>query len=119
MELNQGAASLSQDIISRYKQEISSWRRSAARWVREEDSATRLLIFRRVQEAQRRLMKELFVLGGNAWERQQAWKELRSSLSKQHGYDAREYRMAVAADGRFAASEQIYELKSFLHNQQT
>ena len=104
MQVNREAANLSGDPISAYKQEVSSWRRNAIQWLNSDGSASRLLIFRRVQEGQRRLMKEHLVAGGSSWERKQAWKELRAAIGEKYGYTAREYRIAVAADGRFDMS---------------
>ena len=98
-------ANAAQDVIELHMRENSKWRKTASEWLQEDASLARTLIFRRVQEGQRRLMRDLLRLGGEAWERGQAWRQLKAASEQRFGHAVKDFRVTIAANGRLAMCE--------------
>ena len=93
-------ANAAQDVIQQLQRETRTWKRTALDWAGSEGSAARLLIFRRVQEGQRRVIRDLLKLGGDKWECAEAYRELKRAQAGDLGHSARRFRISEAAAGR-------------------
>ena len=94
------AANVVPDLVSRYKEELSAWKRNAAAWLSAAESRAELLLFRSVHEGHRQAMHELLTMSGIEWHRRQAWRELQCSQDGRIAFDSRDFRVTVAESGR-------------------
>lgn len=100
MLFDPAVANAAQDVIQQLQRETRTWKRTALDWAGSEGSAARLLIFRRVQEGQRRVIRDLLKLGGDKWECAEAYRELKRAQAGDLGHSARRFRISEAAAGR-------------------
>jgi hypothetical protein len=87
------------NIVNHYQAEQSTWRRNATSWVGSAATLPTMLIFRRVHEGHRRLLRAFLEMAGMSWERKQAWQELQTVLAGGDGFNARDFRVTIAQSG--------------------
>ena len=100
MSYDPAVANAAQDVIQQLQREARTWKRTALAWASDDGSVARLLIFRRVQEGQRRIIRDLLKTGGDKWECAEAHSELKCVEAGALGHSARRFRVSEAASGR-------------------